>query len=101
MGAAVVGVGVFTGVADGAGVGVGVATGHAATVTMAVLETVTWLLVVRTNTSNVPPPVVNVALAFCDASAVTFATWAVPPADGTMTIWCGRPGVTPVALTTT
>lgn len=74
-------VGLGVGVAVGfAGVGVGVATAQAATPTMTVFETVTWLLAIRTNAVNVPPPVVNVALAFCEASAVTFTICGSPSA---------------------
>ena len=56
-----VGFDVTTGVAAGVGlaalgVGVGVATAHAAAEKVTVFETVTWLLAIRTNPLNVPPP---------------------------------------------
>ena len=88
------------GVGVGVGVGAGVATGHTGTVKICVFEMVTWLLVSRTNAVKVPAPIVNVALTFWSETAVTLAIWDVPPAAGVTTIWCGRPGVTPVALIT-
>jgi len=50
------GVGAGVGLAGALGAGVGVATAQAAAAKITVFETVTWLLAIRTNAVNVPPP---------------------------------------------
>ncbi len=89
------------GVGVGVGVGEGVATAHAATVKIAVLEMVTWLLAPRMKAVKDPPPArATVAVTFWFAAAVTFVTTGVPPADGVTTICIGSPGVTKSPLMT-
>jgi hypothetical protein len=84
----------LAGVGVGVGVAVGEGVGQATAVKVTVFDMVTWLLVIRRNTVNVPPPEPpkdflrsSVAPTFCEASATTFTTKEGPPVR-LMMIWC-------------